>query len=42
MADQVSVLLRFTPEATAEVIAGGTAVFGGNAYPANHIVGMGM
>lgn len=41
-ADHVSALQRFTPEATAEVIAGGTAVFGGKAYPANHIVGMGL
>jgi len=41
-ADHVSSLQRFTPEATAEVIAGGTAVFAGKAYPANQVVGMGL
>jgi GNAT superfamily N-acetyltransferase len=40
--DHVKGLQRFQPEATSEVIAGGTAVFGGGAYPANHIVGMGL
>jgi GNAT superfamily N-acetyltransferase len=40
--DQVGALQRFVPEATSEVIAGGTAVFGGSAYPANHIVAMGL
>jgi GNAT superfamily N-acetyltransferase len=40
--DHVRALQRFAPEATAEVIAGGTAVFGGGVYPANHIVGMGL
>ena len=38
----VKALQRFAPDATAESIAGGTAVFGGGAYPANHIVGMGL
>lgn len=40
--DHVKALQRFTPEATHARIAGGTAVFGGRAYPANHIVGMGL
>lgn len=40
--DHVQALQRFAPEATSEIIAGGTAVFGGGAYPANHIVGMGL
>src|SRR5208283_2097134 len=40
--DHVKSLQRFAPDATSEVIAGGTAVFGGGAYPANHIVGMGL
>jgi GNAT superfamily N-acetyltransferase len=40
--DHITALQRFAPEATSEVIAGGTAVFGGSAYPANHIVGMGL
>ncbi len=35
-------LQRFAPEAASEVIAGGTAVFGGATYPANHILGMGL
>ena len=38
----VRALQRFWPEATSEVIAGGTAIFGGQTYPANHIVGMGL
>jgi GNAT superfamily N-acetyltransferase len=38
----VKALQRFAPDATSEVIAGGTAIFGGRAYPANHIVGMGL
>ncbi len=40
--DHVRALRRFAPEATAEIFAGGTAVFGGGVYPANHIVGMGL
>jgi len=40
--EHVRALQRFAPDATAEVIAGGTAVFGGRAYPANHIVGIGL
>lgn len=40
--DHITALQRFAPEATSDVIAGGTAVFGGSAYPANHIVGMGL
>ena len=40
--DRVLALRRFTPDATSELIAGGTAVFGGAVYPANHIVGMGL
>ena len=40
--DQVGALQRFWPDATSEVIAGGTASFGGQTYPANHIVGMGL
>lgn len=38
----VKALQRFAPDATYEIVAGGTAVFGGSAYPANHIVGMGL
>jgi Acetyltransferase (GNAT) family len=38
----VEALRRFWPDAALEVIAGGTAVFGGVEYPANHIVGMGL
>jgi hypothetical protein len=38
----VKALQRSSPDATSEVIAGGTAVFGGRVYPANHIVGMGL
>ena len=38
----VEALRRSWPEAALEVIAGGTAVFGGVTYPANHIVGMGL
>ena len=40
--DQASALERYWPDATSEVIAGGTAIFGGQTYPANHIVGMGL
>lgn len=40
--DRVRALQRFWPDATSEVIAGGTAIFGGQTYPANHIVGMGL
>jgi GNAT superfamily N-acetyltransferase len=40
--DQVSALQRYWPDATSEMIAGGTAIFGGVAYPANHMVGMGL
>src|SRR5271165_5384754 len=40
--EYVQALQRFAPEATSEVIAGGTAAFGGTTYPANHIVGMGL
>jgi len=36
------VLQQVCPEAITEVIAGGTAIFGGRSYPANHIVGMGL
>jgi GNAT superfamily N-acetyltransferase len=38
----VKALQRFASDATSEMIAGGTAVFGGGVYPANHIVGMGL
>ena len=38
----VKALQSFAPDATSEVIAGGAAVFGGRAYPANHIVGTGL
>jgi GNAT superfamily N-acetyltransferase len=38
----VHALQRFWPDAASEVIAGGTAVFGGRTYPANHIVGTGL
>ena len=38
--DQVSGFERYWPDATPEVIAGGTAIFSGQTYPANHIVGM--
>jgi GNAT superfamily N-acetyltransferase len=38
----VQALQRFAPDAASEIIAGGTAVFGGGVYPANHIVGMGL
>jgi GNAT superfamily N-acetyltransferase len=41
-AEHVKALQRFAPEAASEVIAGGTAIFGGGVYPANHIVGMGL
>ena len=41
-AERVKALQRSLPEATSVVIAGGTAVFGSRAYPANHIVGMGL
>ena len=40
--DHVKTLQRFAPEATSVTIAGGTAIFGGGVYPANHIVGMGL
>src|SRR5664279_5696175 len=40
--EYVQALQHFAPAATSEVIAGGTAVFGGITYPANHIVGMGL
>ena len=40
--EHVSALRRYFPDACSEVIAGGTAVFGGTTYPANHIVGMGL
>ena len=40
--DRVRVLQQICPGARAEVIAGGTAIFGGRNYPANHIVGMGL
>ena len=40
--EHVKGLQRFAPEAASEVVAGGTAVFGGGLYPANHIVGMGL
>ena len=40
--DHVKALQRFAPEATSVTIAGGTAIFGGGVYPANHIVGMGL
>jgi len=38
----VNALQRYAPDATSEMVAGGTAVFGGRSYPANHIVGMGL
>ena len=38
----ITALQRFAPEATHAKIGGGTAFFGGRAYPANHIVGMGL
>ena len=38
----VRALQRFWPDATSEVMAGGTAIFAGRTYPANHIVGMGL
>jgi GNAT superfamily N-acetyltransferase len=38
----VKALQRYAPDATSEMFAGGTAVFGGRSYPANHIVGMGL
>ena len=41
-ADHVKALQRFAPEARSEVIAGGTAIFGGANYPSNQIVGMGL
>ena len=41
-AEHVKALQRFAPEAALEVIAGGTAIFGGGVYPANHVVGMGL
>jgi hypothetical protein len=40
--DHVKALQRFAPEATSVTIAGGTAIFGGGVYPANHVVGMGL
>jgi hypothetical protein len=40
--DHVRALPRFASDATSEMIAGGTAAFGARAYPANHIVGMGL
>jgi GNAT superfamily N-acetyltransferase len=40
--DHLKALQRFAPEATSVTIAGGTAIFGGGVYPANHIVGMGL
>lgn len=40
--DHIQALQRFEPEAAAEVIAGGTAVYGGESYPSNQIVGMGL
>lgn len=40
--EHVRALQRFAPDATSEVIAGGTAVFGGVNYPSNQIVGMGL
>jgi GNAT superfamily N-acetyltransferase len=41
-ADRVRVLRQVCADATMELIAGGTAIFGGPDYPANHIVGMGL
>ena len=41
-AEHVKALQRFAPEAACEVIAGGTAIYGGAAYPSNQIVGMGL
>jgi GNAT superfamily N-acetyltransferase len=40
--DFIQALQRSTPEATSEMIAGGTAAFGGPQYPSNQIVGMGL
>jgi GNAT superfamily N-acetyltransferase len=40
--DHIKALQRFAPEASADFIAGGTAVYGGAAYPSNQIVGMGL
>jgi len=40
--EHVKALQRYAPDATSEMIAGGTAIFGGGVYPANHIVGMGL
>ena len=40
--EYVQALQGFTPAATSKIVAGGTAIFGGTAYPANHIVGMGL
>jgi GNAT superfamily N-acetyltransferase len=40
--NEVKSLQRFAPEATLAMLAGGTAIFGGRPYPANHIVGMGL
>jgi len=40
--DHIRALQRYIPEATSELIAGGSAVFGGRQYPSNQIVGLGM
>lgn len=39
---QVEALRRYWPNASSELIAGGTAAFAGSTYPANHIVGLGL
>jgi len=38
----VEALRKYWPQAASEMIAGGTAMFAGTTYPANHIVGMGL
>jgi len=40
--EHIAALQRYFPDATSEVIAGGTAIFVSAYYPANHIVGMGL
>ena len=40
--DHIRALQRFSPDAAAATIAGGTAIYGGATYPSNQIVGMGL
>lgn len=39
---QIEALSRYWPDAASIQIAGGTAIFAGRTYPANHVVGLGL